>query len=110
MTHSKTDFNAPSGVLQNPPVSKCSADPSNSLRGCDGDATGGELFTIPETKSPRLKWLERHHIKVKECAPTKLGETFAALHGMDVVAYGGTEDEAIMNAAIKLNLRLWNEV
>lgn len=43
MTPPQTNFDAPSGVLQNPPVSKCSADPLNSPEGLDGDATGGAI-------------------------------------------------------------------
>ena len=26
----------------------------------------GELFDVPETKSPKLKWLEQHKIKTEQ--------------------------------------------
>ena len=106
MTHSQTNFDAPSGVLQNPPVSKCSADPLNSLRGCDGDATGGELFTIPETKSPRLLWLERHHLTIGFNFESGM---HVARQGMKPIGYGPTPDDALVAAAKSLNIPLWNE-
>ena len=67
------------------------------------------LFTIPETKSPRLCWMEQHGFRVVQCNPTEWGETFAALIGEKVIAYGMNADDALVNAAVKLQLRLWNE-
>ena len=71
------------------------------------------LFDLPESPSPRLKWLRAH--KIKTCA-----DAFDAYTGEDRwVAYlrddigdnefGDTEDEAIVALAKKLNLKLWNE-
>ncbi len=73
-----------------------------------------ELFDLPETKSPRLIWLEKHGIKVtpsKAHGPS-LKCWMAYRHDGDFIsasAYGSTEDEAIADLAIKLGLRLWNE-
>jgi len=64
----------------------------------------GSLFNIPETKSPRLRWMERYHITVKI-----KGDKYEAYHGMDRVATGPTEDDAITAAAKSLNIKLWNE-
>ena len=70
-----------------------------------------ELFDLPETKSPRLCWLEKHGIVTLrgksdswaawlKAKPTKVDQT---------IGYGESEDEAIADLAIKLGLRLWNE-
>jgi len=84
------------------------------------------LFDLPETPSPRLKWMGDHQIEVidsrldhepgDECELTgsrlyrwwawqtcKRTKTESSSGG------GDTEDEAIVNLAKKLNLKLWNE-
>ena len=73
-----------------------------------------ELFDIPETKSPRLIWLERHGIKV---SPSRTHgpshkHWMAYRHDDDFISasgYGETEDDAIAFLAVKLGIRLWNE-
>jgi hypothetical protein len=75
-----------------------------------------ELFDLPETKSPRLIWLDRNGIKVS-APPQKrpgppLSYWMAYRHDGDFIsasAYGPTEDDAVAFLAIKLGLRLWNE-
>ena len=75
-----------------------------------------ELFDLPETKSPRLIWLDRNGIKVS-APPQKrpgppLSYWMAYRHDGDFIsasAYGPTEDDAITSLANKLGLRLWNE-
>lgn len=73
------------------------------------------LFDIPETKSPKLQWMELNRIRVyknQECKPP----WFAIGHELDedgndgeISARGETEDEAIVALCLKLNLKLWNE-
>ena len=73
-----------------------------------------ELFDLPETKSPRLQWLEKHGIKV---SPSRTHgpshkHWMAYRHDEDFIfasGYGETEDDAIAFLAVKLGLRLWNE-
>ena len=84
------------------------------------------LFDIPETPSPRLKWMRDHQIEVidsgldhepgEECEITgnRLYRFWAFQGGKrtkteTAEAGGDTEDEAIANLTCKLNLRLWNE-
>jgi hypothetical protein len=90
-----------------------------------------ELFTIPETLSPRLLWIAAnciltHHAPHCPEAPwiaiqpfdgdrgKEVGEIMAEscrlYDDADAIGYGQTEDEAIVSLAKKLNLRLWNEV
>jgi hypothetical protein len=69
------------------------------------------LFDILETKSPRLLWMERNHITIKSGYNHDDEEPiYQALHGMEVAGEGLTEDDAIVNLAKKLNLKLWNEI
>ena len=68
-----------------------------------------ELFEIPESKSPRLKWMERHHLTVEKYWMVDIWY-YRAKHGMKVIGKGNTEDEAITAAAKSLNIPLWNEV
>jgi hypothetical protein len=70
-----------------------------------------ELFDIPETPSPRLRWMQRHHLTVESITGEGAdnGNRYAARHGMTVIGKGATEDEALTAAAKSLNIRLWNE-
>ena len=83
-----------------------------------------ELFDIPETLSPRLKWMREHSIEVvdsgldhdpgDECEVTgdRLYRYWAVIEGTvctNEEAGGDTEDAAIVALAKKLNLKLWNE-
>ena len=66
-----------------------------------------ELFEIPESKSPRLLWLEDHHLHL--CANTISGRWEVSLHSA-VIGHGATADDALAAAAKSLNIPLWNEV
>ncbi len=78
-----------------------------------------ELFNIPETLSPRLRWMEKHGITIEdggidhddgdECEITgNQCFRYYAICG-EQAAGGHTKDDAIIALAIKLQLRLWNE-
>jgi hypothetical protein len=85
------------------------------------------LFDIPESPSPLLQWLQKHQIDIidsgldhepgDECELTgNQLYRFWALQACkrtkteSASAGGDTEDEAIVELARKLNLKLWNEV
>ena len=69
------------------------------------------LFDIPETKSPRLLWMEKHGIQTQQnsagdwCAWTTAILTKTSIN----LGSGDTEDEAITQLALKLGIKLWNE-
>lgn len=70
-----------------------------------------ELFEIPVVLSPRLKWMKLHRLKVM---PGFVGyddeeEVVVVRQDGKWVAEALTEDAAIVKAAKKLNLKLWNE-
>ena len=67
-----------------------------------------ELFNIPEVKSPRLKWLDQHGVWTSKHHPADQGAVWKA-EAAGHVGYGPDEDSAIIELAIKLQLRLWNE-
>lgn len=74
-----------------------------------------DLFNIPASKSPRLLWLEKHCITVSfvPADPIAYREFWNAKHISEtrlVMAQGDTEDEALVNLAKELGIRLWNEV
>ena len=62
-----------------------------------------ELFDIPESKSPRLVWMEKHGVKTSYC-----NDLWQAEHGI-TIAFGDSELDALTELAKKLNLKLWNE-
>ena len=84
------------------------------------------LFDIPESPSPRLKWMRDNQIRIIHngdvspgdedewgnrlspfCATkSKPGNLVFADH---VTGWGDTEDEAIVELAKKLSIPLWNE-
>jgi hypothetical protein len=86
-----------------------------------------ELFDIPESKSPRLQWIEENGILTGYNSNT--ATWYAALpkdgdeqkdirqlvtdyhHTLAAsrIAKGQTEDDAITNLAKAIGLRLWNE-
>lgn len=71
-----------------------------------------DLFDIPETLSPRLKWMREHSMATELIADKWLAEVAHYQDGILVFldrANGDTEDEAIVALAKKLNLKLWNE-
>ena len=91
-----------------------------------------ELFTIPESRSPRLVWMEANQIKTHH-APhceedpwiavaftddhwkrgANVGEAMAEecviYEESGRIGYGQTEINAIIELAKKLSLKLWNE-
>ena len=77
---------------------------SNDLLMTD-DLDDMELFNIPLTKSPKLKWMERHCIKITNTP--NMG--FSVIHGMKTITTKPTVDEAITAAAKLIGIRLWNE-
>ncbi len=66
-----------------------------------------ELFSMPEVKSPRLKWMEQHGISI-EHMPDKLDPFVAIVNGKQVAA-GTTEEWACWAAAKRLKVKSWNE-
>ena len=69
-----------------------------------------DFFPNLHDSSPRLKWMERNHLTVRECADHDDPETsYEVLHGLKVICDAPTKDEAITMAARILNIRLWNE-
>lgn len=79
------------------------------------------LFDLPESKSPRLKWQDKHDITVidtgidhehgDECDITgNQLYRFWAVMGEGAEECGGhTELDALTDLAIKCNLKLWNQ-
>ena len=86
------------------------------------------LFDIPEQKSPRLLWLEKHGITTNnngqnykpgdECPETgcqlypwlaTTGEFTKGIYSDHNTAWAFSEDEAITQLALKLGIKLWNE-
>jgi hypothetical protein len=69
-----------------------------------------ELFDIPESKSPRLKWQDEHGIT---CIRTELElpeNAWQAMHAdTQAITRGPTAEDALTSLALKLNIRLWNE-
>ena len=63
-----------------------------------------DLFDLPESKSPRLQWMEKHGIRSRYCSCAR----WYAWSGMDD-GWGDTEDEAITQLVLKLGIKLWNE-
>ena len=68
-----------------------------------------ELFQIEPIKSPRLRWMERHHLTVYQNIEMAVDARFTAYHGMAVIGHGATYDDALFAAAKSLNIKLWNE-
>ncbi len=86
-----------------------------------------ELFSVPVQKSPKLRWMERHRIKVKHFQDVEPGDEDefenevypyvarkADFEMYDLVpdswlGVGNTEDEALVDYARKRGLLLWNE-
>jgi hypothetical protein len=71
------------------------------------DTMTDELFQIPETLSPRLRWMREHDIRIHR--DSEEPHEFTAWTLPDVSGYGATEDEALADLARKLNVKLWNE-
>lgn len=68
-----------------------------------------ELFAIPESKSPRLKWIETNSITFEK-VDKYFGGGFRAVGQGLHIAHGETEDEALRQYAFKNRIPLWNEL
>ena len=103
-------FPEPSGSDETAPVAHSPAGsfPLLNQRG-DDEAAGAELFAIPESKSPKLRWMERHHITVRQNDQSAPAKAYEAYYGMDRIATGPSETDALVAAAKSLNIPLWNE-
>jgi hypothetical protein len=70
-----------------------------------------ELFAVPESLSPRLRWMRRHGITTRRNditeTPSANWEAYQACSGD--WEPGDTEHDAIANLAEALGIRLWNE-
>jgi hypothetical protein len=128
------NFTPSSDERETPPVVNCHDETSNkTIRdGCGVDSAGGELFAIPETKSPRLKWMEKmkadgmltHYAEHCDEDPWAaiipfddhkgtIGDIMVEWGGLydnrDLIGYGQTESDAMIDCAHKNKLKLWNE-
>jgi len=74
-----------------------------------------ELFDIPESKSPRLQWMEKHGIETAkgnfERPSDKSRHEWIAWSNPEIqsTGWGNAEDEAITQLALKMGIKLWNE-
>lgn len=76
------------------------------------------LFDIPETLSPRLRWMRGYNIKTQRLSPAieglpsweaevwKVGPSGV---GRRITASGDTEDAALTALALAAGIKLWNE-
>jgi hypothetical protein len=64
-----------------------------------------ELFNLETSESPKLKWMKRHFIEVCQIKD----DHFTVTHGMKYICQADSMDAALVLAAKRLNLRLWNE-
>lgn len=84
------------------------------------------LFDLPESKSPRLLWMEKYQVTIHKSGYAEIVESefgdwypFTAINGPVSDANGNhlypprgeglTEDEALANLAKTLGVKLWNE-
>ena len=78
-----------------------------------------ELFDIEPSLSPRLKWINEHQFRthhapwIEEGPWSAWGPQNETPEGLpmdpEACGFGMTEDDAIVDPAKKLNLKLWNE-
>lgn len=83
-----------------------------------------ELFSVPESKSPKLRWMERHGLRTKHNPDSQHGdeddfgnELFrwyawkyeGKLNPPRNAAGGDTEDDALAAWAVANGKLLWNE-
>ena len=75
------------------------------------------LFDLPEPTSPRLRWMRKHRIRTNKVPAQhpRFGQWVAWIDDRkwqkksDSDFYGANEEEAIVNLAKQLNIKLWNE-
>jgi len=78
------------------------------------------LFDIPEQKSPRLLWMEKHEVAAKFDIAYGEWLVYSLAQGANIedawnnhkpfLGIGAIEADAITDWARKNNVRLWNEV
>jgi hypothetical protein len=66
------------------------------------------LFDLPESPSPRLRWMQQHKISLTREMTLK-GEHFTAWVFPDTSGYGYSADDALADLARKINVKLWNQ-
>lgn len=65
-----------------------------------------ELFENMESLSPRLRWMQKHKIKVQAADN---GEWIAYKSGSKHFWRDKVQEDAIVGLAKKIKIRLWNE-
>ena len=74
-----------------------------------------ELFLIETSESPRLKWLKKHGIATGEnvFTPTHSDDyRYTYSRRADCAAgygYGNSDEEAVLDLAVKQGWKLWNQ-
>jgi hypothetical protein len=66
------------------------------------------LFDIPEQKSPRLLWLEKHGITVHDYRTDDV-HRFMATGFLEGSGFGPTSEDAVIEYAKTARIPLWNE-
>jgi hypothetical protein len=66
-----------------------------------------ELFTIPETLSPRLAWMRDNGISTREIQVLVPQKAWQA-EGASVFSTAENEQDALVSLARKMGIRLWN--
>jgi len=67
-----------------------------------------ELFNVPEQLSPRLAWLKKYDVQVKQF-PGHANEWSAWDGKQGFMGHGATEADAITAYAKERGIKLWNE-
>lgn len=70
-----------------------------------------ELFDMGECLSPRLRWMRDNGIRsYYNPDRTQAWQAITTWHGVEVSERGDTEDEALVAIALRLRIKLWNEL
>jgi hypothetical protein len=71
-----------------------------------------ELFNIPDSKSPRLRWMDMHGVWTRKTQFVDFVQEESAwtAEAAGRIGTGPTEDDAIVDLAKKMKIRLWNEL
>lgn len=64
-----------------------------------------ELFDLPESKSPRLQWLEQHGLVLR-----KKGEHYECVMDDENKGTGDDADDACVDLCLNTGLRHWNGI
>lgn len=70
-----------------------------------------ELFQIEESKSPRLRWMDKHGVWTQKTNAEEYEDPEHAwkAQAAGYVGFGPTEDDAIVELARLMGIALWNE-